>query len=540
MNLVSRLINNTKKSRIWDFLLKYALQIILVGFTVFGLVCKLIISLNRDLDSDTVNPGIMSMEMWKHSNYLLQDFYVPSNCSHLFTEVLTLYFIPNILSNFSPVVYRCVPFVLFALIIIVFSYIIYLMTGSLVKSLVFSALVANLAPASYFYYSQPVNHNGVIFFIGLLSLLLFSQRISYYVKLVIFTVIVALLVLSDTMIIVWFIIPLVIYYVLFYRQKDLRKNLSLILVCGIGVVALVVKTLLVDYYVVVSTHLEPLSTIVNVNIPLYLNGLLLLYNGSLYQSINGFSSLDVLDVLFAVITLLLAYLVYRDHPRKIEGKLLMVYSIMFIAAVVMMIAYIGTDYAQGITTTRYLIFTGILIFVLIAVSFNEKSKLYVYTIIALLALLAISNISYLNTLDNQPNKEQYGLISFLQANDLHYGYGNYWTANVITYLSNENVSIRQMNFNDSIKLNDTSQIIPFRWFSNESWYTYKPDAYFIIIDKGQSIQTDFISGYVKTHDVYSKLEEDNYEIYVFHSKPDVLMSTQKSNISKFLHAIGIN
>ena len=137
-------------------------------------------------------------------------------------------------------------------------------------------------------------------------------------------------------------------------------------------------------------------------------------------------------------------------------------------------------------------------------------------------MLTISNISYIATLDSQPNKEEYGLIDLLQANDLHYGYGNYWTANVITYLSNENVTIRQLNFNDSIyKLNDTSRLVPYLWFSGENWYTYMPDEYFVIIDKNQSIQPEFIEGYIKTHDVYEKLEYENYDIYVFHSKPDI-------------------
>jgi hypothetical protein len=216
----------------------------------------------------------------------------------------------------------------------------------------------------------------------------------------------------------------------------------------------------------------------------------------------------------------------------------MVYSILFTAAVIMMIAYIGSGYARDISTTRYLIFTGLFIFILIAVSFNEKSKLFLCAIIALLALLAISNILYISAMDNQPNKAQYGLIDFLLANDLHYGYGDYWSANVITYLSNENVSIRQMNFNDSIyKLNDTSKIIPYMWFSGESWYVYQPDEYFVIIEKDKWIQTELIDGYVKTHDVYEKLEYDNYDIYVFHSKPDVLISKPKSHIALFLQVV---
>ena len=529
--------DNTSKGRIWDFITRFSLPIILIGFTLFGLGCKLAISLNKSLDSDNVNPGIMSMEIWKHCNYLLYDFYLPSNCTHIFSEVVPFYLLPEILTNFNPVAFRCIGFVLFALIILVYAYIVYLATNSWIKSLVFSALMANLTPVSYINYSTPVNHNGVIFFIGLLLVIAFSKRVGDNIKLILFTVITTLIILSDTLIILWFVIPLFIYYVLFYRQKNLRSNASMIIVCGIGVIAFIVKTLFVDYYVIAPMHLQSPTTIINVNIPLYLNGLLMLYNGSIYQSINGLSGIGILEILFMVFTMLLIYLVYKNHTRDINGKLLLVYTIFFISSVIMLIAYIFTDYAIDIETTRYLIFTGLFFYVLIAVSFNEKSRLYLYFIIALLALLAISNISYVNALDGQPNKEQYGLIDFLQANSLHYGYGNYWTSNVITYLSSENVTIRPINFNDNVKLNDTSKIMAYKWFSNDSWYDYQPDEYFIIIDKDQSIQTQFIAGYTRSHGAYKKLDYENYEIYDFHARPDILISETKSHISQVLQVI---
>jgi hypothetical protein len=303
------------------------------------------------------------------------------------------------------------------------------------------------------------------------------------------------------------------------------------LICGIGVIVFAAKMLLVDYYVIASSYFLPVSTIINVNIPLYLKGILMLYNGGLYQCVNGLSKVGILDLAFVAVTVLLICLVYKYHPRKIDGKMLMVYSIFFFSAAIMMVAYVISDYGQGIETTRYLIFTGLLIFLVMAVSFNEKSRLFAYSLIVLLTLLAISNVLYTNTLDGQPNKEQYGLISYLQANGLHYGYGDYWTANMVTYLSDENVSIRPFNFDDNVKLNDTSKIIPYMWLSNMSWYTYQPDEYFIIIEKNQSVQAWFVAGYLEDHAANRRLEYDGYEIYVFHSRPDILIREPRSHIS---------
>jgi homoserine acetyltransferase len=101
----------------------------------------------------------------------------------------------------------------------------------------------------------------------------------------------------------------------------------------------------------------------------------------------------------------------------------------------------------------------------------------------------------------------------------------------VTYLSDENVSIRPFNFDDNVKLNDTSKIIPYMWLSNMSWYTYQPDEYFIIIEKNQSVQAWFVAGYLEDHAANRRLEYDGYEIYVFHSRPDILIREPRSHIS---------
>lgn len=514
-----------------EYASRYGVQALLAGFTLIGLGCKLAISLNRDLDSDTVNAGIMAMEIWRHSNYLLRDFFVPANCSHIFSELVPFYLVPGILSGFSPSAYRLVGFAVFVLIVALFSCVVFAVTGSRAGALAMAALTANMSPLPFAEYYGPMLHNGVVVFIGLLFLLLLSRRVGFYAKAALFIATTGLLVFSDTMAVVWFFVPLAAYYVVLYGEKSRRSNAAMALACGVVAAALAAKMLLVDYYVIASTHILPAATIIGVNVPLYLEGLLLLYNGGLYQAAVGLSGWSALDVAAIAVTLLLAGLVFRHHPRRLGGGMRMVYAVSFSSAAIMMAAYVVTDYCQGIDTTRYLIFTGLLFFMVIAVSFREKSRLFACTLLALLAILALENGAYVAALGWQPNASEYGMIGLLEANGLSYGYGDYWTANVITYLSGEAVSIRQVNFDDNAKLNDSGHIIPYMWFSNASWYTYRPDGYFIVIEREKPAQETFIAGYLRTHAAERTLQYGEYDVYVFGSAPDVLVREPKSHVS---------
>ena len=76
---------------------------LLIMFIVYGLIGKLLISLNRSLDSDSVIAGIVSREIWVHKNLLLSQFYLPSSTPHIFSDILPFHLLPQIISNFDPI-----------------------------------------------------------------------------------------------------------------------------------------------------------------------------------------------------------------------------------------------------------------------------------------------------------------------------------------------------------------------------------------------------------------------------------------------------
>lgn len=65
------------------------------------------------------------------------------------------------------------------------------------------------------------------------------------------------------------------------------------------------------------------------------------------------------------------------------------------------------------------------------------------------------------------------VIKFLQANQLSEGYGSYWTADILTVLSDGRLKVRQ------VAIGPEGKLLPFEWQSSRQWYEMK-DARFLI------------------------------------------------------------
>jgi hypothetical protein len=168
-------LNNKLLANIITTIKTIAFPAILVIFIIYGLVTKLLISLNLDLNSDLTYPGIVSLEIWKHHNVFLTGFYLFSLDSGLLHDIIPFHLIPQIISNYDPNALRLVAYALFVAVILVFSYIIFLLTDSRIKSLLFMALVSNLQPLSYSYYALPSCHIATILFAGIFFLIFFDM-----------------------------------------------------------------------------------------------------------------------------------------------------------------------------------------------------------------------------------------------------------------------------------------------------------------------------------------------------------------------------
>ena len=66
------------------------------------------------------------------------------------------------------------------------------------------------------------------------------------------------------------------------------------------------------------------------------------------------------------------------------------------------------------------------------------------------------------------------LATWLEANHLNYGYGNFWSSNMVTVVSHGHVKVRAV---DGL----TGRLQPWHWFSDEKWYMDSP-ANFVVFD----------------------------------------------------------
>ena len=215
-----RIFNNLLVMR--DLKTRWLVIAVLAILILYGLFAGLLYSLNYDLGSDNVVPGLVAIEVFNHGNF---QFNYPANDPHLFTDVYTFHLLPQYLSGYDPTVLRLTAFVMFLILIAIFAYIIYGYAGT-VSALMFAALMANLSPDAYWYFISPDWHLGMLIGAGLFIILLDFDRIKkrslYWTALCVFAV--GLVMLSDSSILTVFIIPYVAYYILFKRPELKRSS----------------------------------------------------------------------------------------------------------------------------------------------------------------------------------------------------------------------------------------------------------------------------------------------------------------------------
>jgi hypothetical protein len=89
------------------------INVLLIIFIIYGLICKLAISLNFSLNSDDVDAGMVSLEIWVHQNFFLDSYYFPSADPFWFSDIIPFHLIPQISSDFNPMAIRIMSYLIF-------------------------------------------------------------------------------------------------------------------------------------------------------------------------------------------------------------------------------------------------------------------------------------------------------------------------------------------------------------------------------------------------------------------------------------------
>jgi hypothetical protein len=169
---------------------------------------------------------------------------------------------------------------------------------------------------------------------------------------------------------------------------------------------------------------------------------------------------------------------------------------------------------DGLWSARFLIFTALAVFGVIALAYDEndeKNKLNIL-LLALVVVLVLStvplNYSKMTSLDGQPNKEQYQILGYLQSHNDTVGFSDYENSNVITYLSKERVTIR------SARLTESGGLEQYPWLGSNKWYDVPPSSYFVLAKNGSELYGDLQSS-IKKFKPKGVQSYDNYTIYQY-------------------------
>lgn len=514
--------------------LYYKLESILILLTIIGLGFKSFhLFVRLFFQSDNVFAGQSAMEFWKYQNYFFSYYYVPSDDSNIF-EVIVFHLVPQILSNYDPIMLKIITFIIFLLIIIIFSFIIFFLTKSLLNALFFSALLSNW----YIDYLSTIlwitSHESTILMIGILLMLYFFKPVKNWD--IIFLVILAGVTFSDSLILVWFTVPMIFTILITnYPKQKLREQIVSFLkfdlvfkIAFLSSIVMIYKRIFIDYYIR-HPHLfqcSELMCFINTQIPLFFKSLTLLLNPDLYGIIFKTNPISYIATLFVVILIAYTILLIKNFKLQLKNDIKFFITFVGIMFVITSILYFTTAITLQLQYLKFILICLLSIFCLIDFSKSKYGKWILFIII-------IINLFYVvDSPFNKPissNEEQYHLIDFLKNSNLSFGYGEYWDSNVITYLSHEEVTIRPILIENGLD--------PYYWNSAKRWYNSIPENFFVIVRTTNERALYYFNNNYVLPDPVRIIDYKNYKIFDYNtSNFDVI--NRKYNAVKLFHSGG--
>lgn len=456
-----------RETKVISFLKIHA-QRLLTGYLCIccgiGLFYKLIIAVFQPLTSDTVLPGIIAMEIWRHQNGFLHDMVLPAPDPNIIEDIC-FFLVPQILSNFNPLFLKLSGYVIFLCIILIFSLILYTHLKNKIAILFFVALMGSSCPSqtirdsTYYYASKyllPVFHNSTVLFFGILVFLIFSKKWDTFPRIIIPISILALVTFSDSLLVIWFVVPLVAMYFCSWNTKFQPRTLLVGICFLISIVTHFIKYFNPMLYEYADFSFKLLSRTETDFSKFTLLFQTYLVPDFLYSTL--IPGVMIIAVIMAIL-LGLAILVKRSTLQD-EDKGLVIFSISsIICTMIIIILFSEMDAWPYISQIPILLYIIIILLIF-------KLKVQLRYILMLLLILITINLIMLTglilTIPTTPNDNQYSLIQTMEENGITHAFSNFWDANLITYLSNERVKVRAVEY--------VGVLTPFIDLSNIQWF----------------------------------------------------------------------
>ncbi len=396
-------------------------EIIYSLLIIIGVTIDIILCFKIPLDSDTVMPGIAAISF--KDNMFLGGL----NTRDMNPNTLEiLYHLPfQIISGYNPVTLRIISFIIFLLIILVYSLIVYKATKDIDLALLFAAILSNAGILLISLMVLPMYHNSTILVAGLCTLL--YDYINNRTK-ILFLLLFVLMIYTDALFFVIFVIPYIV--INFYESAEIDIP---ILITSLSVVffksVLSRFTLYAGVYGGVRTN-----TLDNINN--FLNTIMVFTNSNI-EKIKSIEFIDTSIIYLIFFSAIIIFLIYNIKNIKRE------IVIPLIGSIGLCVGYLTGLYAMD----RYLVFVVIVLFLLIITLSKNKDKLQFLLLLFAISGMLANAIIVPNMINDEIKYEN--LAKFLVENGYVYGYSDYNIANVVTYFSKGLIHVMPMYPNNN-------------------------------------------------------------------------------------------
>jgi len=433
---------------------------VLMLATMAGLYLALVLSLNIQLDSDTVVPGLVSMAM--KTDPLLRLFSLRVMDPYLADLA---YYVPlQLISGYNPLVLRLSAYLIFLGILASFAYIVYKAAGWW-ASVAFSALFVNMSAATLATLVLPDYHNSAILFAGVL-IILYARYGSWKWFWAVLAAITLVSAYSDVLFLAIMAAPMFIF--LSYKKE--WRNATAVLGATFVVVALKFRWLIGSSTSNAGQGIDYLGLFKAA--VLYVPSVL---NGEANAFITGSSSqLGMIATLFIALfsAMTIGYAVRRTRTILPQNRYYML--VILPGAIFLMLAYI----TGAFTEPRYLTYLAIT-FCMLAASMSDQRLLKII-IVAVAVMGLIANAGFItNMSDNRPNNaDTINMANYLVAHNYTYGYSDYWHSSINTYLTAQRVVVMPLCLDNNTTIQESNNI-EYQWYKGNGF----------ILDQNDTIQT---------------------------------------------------
>ena len=444
----------------WENISIFGLFILII----IGFFFKFRLAMQRSLNSDDVFHGIISREFWQYHDFLFKDYFFFSADPDIFTG-FPIHLLPQIITNYSPEILRITSFFIFVAIVVSFSLIIYCITRDYLSTFIFAALAAVGTPTSSLDSIIPKSHIVTILGIALFLYLIFIKEWYFGKKLYISLFVLALLVISDSIVVIWVTVPLILMFFFvpkIYQYGTKHFALSILFVSS---ASFVLKYFIPTWFV----FLRRPAGLVNGWVS-HIDGIGHLFLILLFPNIPSLLGIGI-AILFIITISFVICLIYSHRKRTMETPLILSNSdpssnFLWYSFFCMVFCFIAVSLFAHETALRYLSILPLLLYGSFAIIFIKMKKDWKLPILGLIIIIMVISLISINQATNSlptPNTEEKNLTLFLSQKNLNLAYADYWDAEIVTYLSGEKVVVRPLIF-------ENEKITPYLFLSSKRWF----------------------------------------------------------------------